>query len=89
MLGGFGQTFLAVGDRANFAGQTDFAEDHQIRRHRARIETGNNRQQQWQVGACLGNAHPADHIHKHILILGRNSRMTVQRGQQHAHAVGV
>ena len=33
VLGCLGQTLFAVSDGANFTGQTDFAEDHHIRRH--------------------------------------------------------
>src|SRR5699024_2532413 len=89
VLGGFGETFLAAGHRADFAGQADFAEHDQALAERAVDEARQRRQHDGQISGGFAHAHAADDVDEHVLIAQRDAAVAVQHGQQHGHADAV
>ncbi len=68
MFGGFIDALLAAGHRADFPGQANFAEDHQVLGQGAVAEGGDNGGQQGQIGAGFVYLYATNHVHEHVLI---------------------
>ncbi len=87
MLGGFVDSFLAAGYRADLAGEADFAEDHQVLGQGAVAEGGNDGGQQRKVGTGFVDLDATNHVHEHILVRHMHAAMAVQYGKEHGQPV--
>ena len=87
MGGRFAQALLAVGYRADLAGQANFAEGHGLVSQRPVAQRGQHRQQYRQVGGGFLHADTAHHIDEHVLVADHYPAVAVQHRQQHRQPV--
>ena len=83
MLGGLGQTLLAIRDGPNFTRQTHLAENNHVARYDSVAITRHNSQQQGKVCTRLQYFDAAHYIRKYVLVTDLETTMTVQHCQQH------
>ena len=89
MFGRLAQAVLAVCDRAHFAGQPEFPEDHEIAWQGARAEARQRRRKQGEVGTGLGNPYAADDVGEDVLVGEGDPAVPVHHGQVHGETLRV
>ena len=85
----FPEPRVAMRDRADLAGEPDFAEPHAPRRRGRALQRGNERGGHGEVRRRLGNAQPARDIEIDVAPAERDPGPRLQHGQHHGEPSGV
>ena len=83
----FFEPLLSACDRADFAAEADFAENHGFFGHGAVAEAGEHGEDDGEVGGGFADFDAADGVEEHVLVETGDAAVTVEDGEQHREAV--